>query len=303
MNQENNNTSAPKKNNLWIYLTAGLIVLAGINIYLYFSKSKVDQENVQLAEDKLVQDSTLQNLQAEYNASLVRLDELVGKNTALDSMLLAKNGEFQKIQKRIQEITSKNNITEKEYKEAKTLIESLQIKITHYEREIETLKNENRTLRILNDSLAITNASLNEKVELAKVLHVSNIRLNPIDVRRGGAKEKETSKARKVDLLRIQFDIDKNLIDEAGNKDLYIKVIDPKGELLSNPALGSGSFITAEGNTEFYSISKRVMLEKQEAMSGVTVDWNQSAEYEAGEYLVEIFHKGYVIGKQKVTLK
>lgn len=303
MNQENNNTSAPKKNNLWIYLTAGLIVLAGINIYLYYSKGKADQENMQLAEDKVIQDSTLQNLQAEYNASLVRLDELVGKNTALDSMLLSKNGEFQKIQKRIQEITSKNNITEKEYKEAKTLIESLQIKITHYEREIETLKNENRTLRILNDSLAITNASLNEKVELAKVLHVSNIKLNPIDIRRGGAKEKETAKARKVDLLRIQFDIDQNLIDEAGNKDLYIKVIDPTGELLSNPALGSGSFITADGNTEFYSISKRVMLEKQQSLSGVTVDWNQSAEYESGEYLVEIFHKGHVIGKQKVTLK
>lgn len=303
MNQENNNTSAPKKNNLWIYLTAGLIVLAGINIYLYFSKNKTDQENIQLAEDKVIQDSTLQNLQAEYNASLVRLDELVGKNTALDSMLLAKNGEFQKIQKRIQEITSKNNITEKEYKEAKTLIQSLQIKITHYEKEIETLKNENRTLRILNDSLAISNASLNEKVELAKVLHVSNIKLNPIDVRRGGTKEKETAKARKVDLLRIQFDIDQNLIDEAGNKDLYIKVIDPTGELLSNPALGSGSFITAEGNTEFYSISKRVMLEKQQSLSGVTVDWNQSAEYESGEYLVEIFHKGHVIGKQKVTLK
>lgn len=303
MNPQNNNTPAPKKNNLWIYLTAGLIVLAGINIYLYFSKNKVDQENVQLSEDIIVQDSTLQSLQAEYNASLVRLDELVGKNAALDSLLKTKDGEFQKIQKRIQEITSKNNITEKEYKEAKTLIESLQIKITHYEREIANLKNENRTLRILNDSLTINNAALNEKVELAKVLHVSNIKLNPIDVRRGGAKEKETAKARKVDLLRIQFDIDKNLIDEAGNKDLYIKVIDPTGDLLSNPALGSGSFITAEGNTEFYSISKRVMLEKQQALSGVTVDWNQSAEYEPGEYLVEIFHKGHVIGKQKVTLK
>jgi hypothetical protein len=40
---------------------------------------------------------------------------------------------------------------------------------------------------------------LEEKVKLGSVLHASNIRMVPIDLRRRGTKERETERARRVD--------------------------------------------------------------------------------------------------------
>ena len=142
INQSNtsNTPNNEKKSKTWIYLSAIIVALIGLNLYLYYNKNKDNQEKEILVEDNIVKDSTIQVLQTEYNASLVRLDELVGKNAQLDSLLSNKDGEVEKIKKRIQEITSKANITEKEYKEAKSLIESLKIKITNYEDQISQLK-------------------------------------------------------------------------------------------------------------------------------------------------------------------
>ena len=129
------------------------------------------------------------------------------------------------------------------------------------------------------------------------------MRLTPIDLRKGGTKEKETSKAKRVDVMRITFDIDRNLIDASGENLLYLCIFDPAGELLTNPALGSGSFTNAEGKTNYYSLSKKVMIEKGKTLHDITVDWNQGADYTKGGYKVLIYHKGYEIGEETVNLR
>lgn len=302
-NNLNNNSNLPKKSNTWIYLTAIIAVLIGLNLYLYYSKNKDNNEKDLLVEENIVQDSTIRVLQTEYNASLVRLDELVGKNAKLDSLLTAKDGEVAKIKKRINEITSKTNVTAQEYKEAKSLIESLKIKISNYEEQILQLKKENAYLKGTNDSLMADNVSLSEKVELGKVLHASNMRLTAIDLRKGGKKEKETSRARRVDVLRIAFDIDRNLVDEDGDRILYVCVVNPEGNLLTNPALGSGSFTNADGKLNYYSLSKKVFIEKGKSLNDITIDWNQGADYIKGDYKVIVYHKGYEIGQEQVSLR
>lgn len=299
----NNNSNLPKKSNTWMYLTAIIAVLVGLNLYLYYSKNKDNSEKELLIEENVVQDSTIRVLQTEYNASLVRLDELVGKNAKLDSLLTEKDGEISKIKKRISEITSKSKISEQEYKEAKSLIESLKIKLSNYEAQIDQLKKENAYLKGTNDSLLTNNAVLQDKIELGKVLHASNMRLTPIDLRKGGRKEKETAKAKRVDVLRIAFDIDRNLVDEDGDKILYICVINPEGELLTNPALGSGSFTNADGKLSYYSLSKKVYIEKGKSLNDITLDWNQGADYIKGDYKVIVYHKGYEIGQEQVSLR
>jgi hypothetical protein len=286
----------------WIYLSI-IALLLGANIYLFIQKGNVNQQKVLAAAQIQHLDSSKFHLQEEYNASLARLDELTGKNADLAKLIKQKESELTRTQNRIQEILANNHATQQEIEEARSLVKQLKDKISKYEMQILTLKKQNQKLIIERDSVINTHEVLQEKVNLAKVLHASNIRLTPLDLRKSGRKERETSKAKRVDLLRITFDIDENRIAENGSKELYIRIINPEGELLSNAALGSGSFNKADGQPSSYSVSKDVMLQTEQPVKDIYVDWQQSANYNKGDYTVEVYHQGYLIGKGEATLR
>lgn len=291
-----------KRNNTWIYAVI-IALLLGTNVYLFLQKNNVTKEKTVITQELKQVESSKETLQNEYNASLARLDDLTGKNAQLDNQLKAKNSELTKTKARIQTILSKSNATEKEIKEARGLVRKLNTRISDYEKQITVLKEQNTQLTVERDSVVTTNSTLQEKVNLAKVLHASNIRMMAIDLRKGGRKEKETTKAKRVDMLRITFDIDENRIAESGSKDLKICIINPNGELLSNAALGSGSFKTAQGQSKYFSVTKSVSLQVDQPVKDINVDWQQSAEYEKGAYSVEVYHEGYLIGKGAVNLR
>lgn len=300
MNNKDANTGAKKKfSNAWIYIPL-LLLLVASNIFFFYRGS---DDSAQAVEEILTKDSTINILRSEYSASLLRLDDLKSQNSKLDSLLNNKDSEIGKIKGRIDELTKKQKMTDLEYREAKQLIASLNEKILGYEAEIQRLKDENQNLTTQVGDLNTQNQQLNEKIDLAKMLHASNIRILAIDLKKKGTKEVETTRARKVDVLRVQFDMVKNLIAESSNKELFIVIKTPQGELLSNAALGSGSFITAEGNSKYYSISKSIYLEQGKPLEGITVDWSQSAPYAKGDYHVEIYYKGHLIGSGKAALR
>lgn len=303
-------TPPKRNNNKWIYLgIIGLLLVT--NGILFFQKRKTDKEVVTVTQMKEQVVADRDNLQQEYNASLARLDELTSQNTQLGNQIKDKDAELAKTKERIQQILNNKNATDKELKEAKNLIAGLNNKIDGYEKQISQLKSENVTLTTQRDSLNTSNKdlqtnnqSLQQKVDLGKILHASNIRVNGIELRKGGTKEKEISKAKRVDVLRILFDIDENRLTESGTHELDIRITNPSGTLLSNAALGSGSFTSPEnGNRILYSIPKNISLQTGQPVKDVVVEWKQSADYEKGAYQVEIYNKGYLIGRGTSTLR
>lgn len=294
--------SQRRHNNTWIYAVI-IALLLGTNVYLFLQKDKNQQKLLETKQLLQQADTSMATLQDDYNASLARLDDLTGKNAQLDKLLKQKDSELSKTKSRIQEILAKNNATQKEIAEARGLINKLNSRIGNYEQQITQLKQQNVALAVERDSVVVTNTDLQQKVNLAKVLHASNIRLKGIKLTNGGRKEKETEKAKRMDLLRIIFDIDENRIAESGSKELNICIINPDGELLSNAALGSGSFKTSDGQSKYYSVSKSVALQTEQPVKDVNVDWQQSAQYSKGIYTVEIYHQGYLIGKGSVSLR
>lgn len=291
-----------KKNNTWIYISI-IVLLLATNIYLFLQRKNDRQETLVISEQLQNTTSEKEILQNEYNAALARLDDLTSNNTALKKKLASQNSEMQHIKDRIQVILSKSNATQTELKEARGLITSLNNRIAGYEEQIAHLKKQNTTLVIQRDSVVSKNDSLTKKVNIAKILHASNIRLKAIFLRKGGRKESFTDKAKRVDLLRIIFDIDENLLAESGTKEFDIRIVNPDGILLSNAALGSGSFIDNKGKTQYYSLSKTVELTSGMPLNDIDVDWKQASSYEKGSYLVEIYYEGNLIGQGTTTLR
>jgi chromosome segregation ATPase len=303
-NQPNNNQ--PQKKSTAVYWVV-IALLLGACIYLYVSKDKAEQQVTSTSEQLQSQVMTNEAVQKDYDAALARLDELTSQNQQLDSMVKDRNGEVSKMKAEIQSILKNKNASEADLRKARELIASLNDKTREYQERIAQLETENTDLSNKNTVLTQErDSTVSQNIALKKVgsvLHASNIRMVPVDLRKGGKKESETSKAKRTDLLRITFDIDENRIAESGNKDLYLRITGPDGTVLSNAAYGSGVTQTSDGASLNYTLAKQVALQQAQPVKGVTVDWHQGSDYKKGNYQIEIYNEGYKIGNGTVALK
>ena len=246
------------------------------------------------------------SLQSDFDAASAKIDQLVSQNSKLDSNLQKDKSEILALQNKIRSIMGNSKASKEDLKKARALITDLTDKTTHYEARIAELEKENTMLTNKNivlgrerDSTVTQNIAIKR---IASVLHASNMRMEPLHIRKNGH-EKETSKAKKVDVLRIMFDIDENRVAESGPKKVYLRLVAPDGAVLSSSANGSGMMTNAKGDQISYSLMKEINLVKEQPVKDVSVDWHQDGNYDKGVYLIEIFSEGYKVGSGNVTLK
>jgi len=300
---------APKRSNTWIFLVI-IAALLGACVYLFVTRSNetTQRELVTVERDSAV--NTRDALNTEYQAAIARLDQLNTTNDQLNNEIKDKDGALQKLRSELQSVMSKDKKTAADYQKARDLIAKLNQRVSGYEARITELEGQNQELTTQNTSLneenqrvSGENSNLSQKVKLGAVLHASNIRLEAINLKRGGKKEVETSKARRADLLRVRFDIDENRIAENGGKEVFIKITAPDGRLLSNAAYGSGVTTMDDGQQLSYTLSKQVNLTTNTPVRDVVVDWNQDSDFQRGTYAIELYNGGLRIGGGSVVLK
>jgi hypothetical protein len=307
--QQQPQNSPGKKNNSIVYWVIIAVLLVGC-LYLFMSKNKMAEDNNIAMASKQKQTDSVNSvraaLQSDFDAASVKIDQLVSQNAKMDSTLEGNKAEMAKLQTRIRTILGKEKATDNELKEAREMISSLNDKTKAYEARIAELEKENTVLTGKNvvltkerDSTATTNLALKK---IGSVLHASNIRMEPIHIRKNG-KEKETEKAKRVDVLRIKFDIDENRIAESGTKQLYLRIIAPDQTILGNPANTSGMMTLNNGGKLGYSVMKEISLTQNQMVKDVAVDWHQDGDYKKGDYTIEIYNEGYKVGNGNVTLK
>lgn len=314
MSQTNEQGTQPSQqktgrgNDRIMFLTAIAILLAAC-VYLFVTKNNIISEREVAYKTSQTRIDSVQNsresLQNDFNAASVKIDQLVSQNVKKDSALQSEKNAIAKLQGQIRRILNDKNATAAELKQAREMINSLTDKTTQYEERIAMLEKENTELTGRNQVLVkevdsvVTQTMAIKKV--ASVLHTSNVRLEPIHQRRNG-KEKETTKARKADMLRVVFDIDENRIAESGNKQMYIRILDPNGKVLSNSASGPGVVTASDGTPINYSVMKEVPLTQNEIVKNVSVDLNREGDFSKGNYTVEIYNEGYKVGSANVSM-
>jgi uncharacterized phage infection (PIP) family protein YhgE len=310
---------APRKSNERKIIYGVLIAaLLGTWGYIIYDKSKSNESITQLQAQYSNVDSARNEIQNEYNDALARLDSATGNNTQLTGALAERQAEINNLKTQISSITNKRNATAGELERARGLINQLNMRIDDMYTEIQRLKGENQELASTNkrlntekqqlttertqltENLSTTEAERREVEEVASTLHASNLNITPINVKNSG-KEKETTNAKRVDLLRISFQVDENRIAISGNKEIYVAVTAPDGRPVTM-ASGSGTFDTREEGTKTYT-NKVMIPYEQGKRSAVSFDWKQEGRYQLGAYKIEVYHNGFKIGESTKTLK
>ncbi|MCO6497180.1 MAG: hypothetical protein J5I50_05910 [Chitinophagaceae bacterium] len=300
-----------KGKNLAIGLLSAAVL--GLGGYTIFNNNK-SNEKIQAQQteiEKVVSEKS--DLQTSFDASLARLDSLTTMNTDLRNQLSDKDEEIAKIKKEIRSILNKKNATAAELAQAKKLIDQLNGQITSMQEEIAALQAENENLKEANvelttakqtltrslDSTAVVNTALTEKVDVASTLNATNISITPIKVKNSG-KEKTTERARAADKLVVKFDV-KNRIIQSGTTDIYVIVISPDGVPVTNTP-NSGRFMTRDQGEKAFTAKLPVELETSRTKT-VEFSFVPEKNFTKGQYTIEIYQNGFLIGEGTRQLK
>src|SRR5688500_3826630 len=306
----------PSNNKSRNFLIGALIVaLLGTWGYLIWDKSKTKEEKQTLTTQIVNADSSKNELQRELNDAAMRLDMLKTTNSRADSLLKTKDKDIQALKSRVQAILNDKNATAAQLAEARRLIAQLNGSIEIYTAEIERLQGEKIQLvaekrkvteerNIVKRNLDSATSVIKDKEELIDIgstLHASNFSIVGVKEKSGG-KEKETTTAKRVDKLRISFDLDENRLTPSGPKDIFISITAPDGSPIAVEALGSGKFVTREGIEKDFT--KKVEVDyKQGEKQKVNVEWKQDKDFQTGNYRIEIYNNGFKIGEGIRTFK
>lgn len=296
----NSHTVTMNKKSLLIAAVA-ILVIAIIGItYLLFTEKQTNRELVQEFQlDK-------EDLENEYTRFAQQYDELKVTVTN-DSLAQLLEQEQLKTQRLLEELRTVKSSNALEIRRLKKELATLRNVMRGYVFQIDSLNrlaNEqkkviadvtqkyNRASQQIN-TLSEEKKTLDKKVTLAAQLDATNIVIEPRNKRGKVAK-----KVKDVVKLAISFTIVKNITAENGERTLYIRITKPDNDALTKNASNTFSY---ENRTLTYSIKKYIEYDGEE--QNVNVFWDVEEFLYAGNYRVDIFEGGNMIGSQKFTLK
>lgn len=308
MEIQQNEKDKKSKTYLAILIGALLALNIGIGINLYMSNQKKNELGVKV-ETLTTQNTQLSTELAEAEAEIKTLQEA---NQGLEGKLSERDEEIAQKIAQIKMLLGKGKLSAEELKKAKSEIASLRSQIDDYKKQIDKLTAENQQLTADNAGLTenltaeqLKNAeqsktieSKNKTISLAKKLHAGTIIAIGVRERKVfGKKEVETNKASKVEEIKVRFTLDRNEVADAGEKDVFVKIIGPDG----SPITTKVQTTKVDGTETLYTEMKVVDYKNQK--TDQVVYCKKQGTYAKGEYTVEIFAEGFKIGSSKFTLK
>ena len=165
--------------------------------------------------------------------------------------------------------------------------------------QVGTLRNERQMLvqrqTELTDSVmtyTAQNKELAAKVNRAAALKAQNLKVLAV-TSRGKTKEDDAYKSKRVDKIKLVFDLPENPLTRQETKDIYVRVLDPQGAVLSDDATGSGEFLINGQETKF---TTRESVAYMNSNQKVEMLYDNSTQFRPGKYSVELYAEGYRIG-------
>lgn len=308
---ENNSQQRPRTSGA---LLAALIImtgLAGVSSYLYFTQKQVSEnQEVTIAERVEELSSTrvkLDSISTALDAKIAEVQKLGGN---VDELLKVKAQlEADKVALRRGQVTSsralmaKYDAKIKQYEaflmEKDTLIAQLQRDNRVLSTTNESLNTENTTLKTEKQSLkdSVTtfvaqNQELSQKVTRAAALKAQNVKVYAVSSK-GKVKDDDAYKAKRLNKIKLEYTLLDNPLTREEPKDVYVRVLDPDGAVVSDMANGSGTF-SVDGNETIYTTKQTVNYTNNNQK--VELLYTRGIPYKPGKYTIELYSEGFKIG-------
>lgn len=280
-----------------VLLVLGIAAL----VYLNFRQRQEMNEVVELMEYEKSE------LQEEYEDLAIQFDGYQNMSIQNDSLQDLLSREQQRVQDLLEELRITKATNARRIAELKKELATVRAVMVEYVRQIDSLnatnerltaenqqyKQNNRQLVRHNEQLAQTNTQLAETVWRASLLELTDCSLTTLN--KNDHKTRIVSQMRK---LQFDFTIGKNITCEPGMKTLYVRLIDPNGNLLGEDAAKLFPFENSEIG---YTMSQEFEYDGEEFMG--TIYWLMEEAPETGYYNADFFADGNLIGSFPFQIK
>ncbi|MDB5015392.1 MAG: smc 1 [Mucilaginibacter sp.] len=302
---ENQTGQTPKKNSNVIYfLIVVVLALLATDVYLYLQKNKSDTKIVYQNDEKT-------KLQTELDSLEAQIEQVNLGKTKMSAALQAKNDSLKSKIRVLRRELAKGKLTFAELSKAQEDVKQLRYFVTKYTADIDELKKQNVSLTTERDTLKTNLATVSQKATTlqkqnedlgTKVKVGSAIKLATSEVVaykiKGSGKEVEVKRASPAKKIKISFTVASNDIAEKGMHDIFVRIIDPTGNLITST--DSGTFNADGQDLQF---TYKTSIDFKNDGSGYTIDWANPVPFEKGTYTVLLYADGFTMGKTSFILK
>jgi len=265
------NNQKPKTNGA---LLAALIImtgLAGVSSYLYFDQKKVSEtQEVTISERVEELSSTrvkLDSISTALDAKIAEVQKLGGDITELEKVKVQLEQDKAALRRGSRVSLAKYETKIKQYEaflvEKDTLIANLQRENVTLTDNVRVLGDENTGLKTerqrLSDSVSTVvaqNQDLSSKVTRAAALKAQNVKVLAVSAK-GKVKDDDSYKAKRLDKIKLLYTLQDNPLTREEAKEVFVRVLDPQGAVVSDMANGSGTFVV-DGNETIYTTKQTV---------------------------------------------
>ena len=285
----------------WLYGAAGVLIALLVLVTVLLVNEK--QTNYELTQEFQLEKEDLEN---QYTDFAKQYDEL-RTTIANDSLQVLLEQEQLMTQRLLEELRTVKSTNATEIRRLKKELATLRKVMVSYINQIDSLnqltaqqkviiadvkKKYIQASRLIN-TLTEEKRTLDKKVTLAAQLDATAIEVTPRNKRKKTAK-----RVKDVASLKVDFVIAKNITATNGERTLYVNIVKPDNSILCK---SPQNVFTYENRELPFSIKKYVEYNGEE--TPVTVYWEVEEYLFAGEYRLDIFAEGTLIGSRTFTLK
>lgn len=296
----------PQTYNYKLIIGSLIIALSVLGVFTFQNQNKLEEYNAYLAQEK----SLIQN---ELSEMISRFDTLDIENEELSLQLEASKLKLEQALDSIKtlEVTanllthykSKVQLLKEEKARILNLVnnletqnKTLQTEVTQSKQQLSSIKVKANTLKETNVKLKKRNETLNKHIVKASQMQITMLDAKAVK-RVSKNKVVTTDKAKRTNKLLVEFVIPKNDLITKGKKDIYIQIVNPNNNVVSNKdeaKFGKQSLI--------YSKKLDVNFNNKDLAVSTFIDADKNEPFKQGVYFVNVFNQDNRLASTSILL-
>lgn len=296
----------PQTYNYKLIIGSLIIALSVLGVFTFQNQNKLEEYNAYLAQEK----SLIQN---ELSEMISRFDTLDIENEELSLQLEASKLKLEQALDSIKtlEVTanllthykSKVQLLKEEKARILNLVnnletqnKTLQTEVTQSKQQLSSIKVKANTLKETNVKLKKSNETLNKHIIKASQMQITMLDAKAVK-RVSKNKVVTTDKAKRTNKLLVEFVIPKNDLITKGKKDIYIQIVNPNNNVVSNKdeaKFGKQSLI--------YSKKLDVNFNNKDLAVSTFIDADKNEPFKQGVYFVNVFNQDNRLASTSILL-
>ncbi|GAB4447464.1 MAG: hypothetical protein OHK0036_01800 [Bacteroidia bacterium] len=308
MTNEQDKETIRKRIILFLSIFSGILVITNIYLLiLLFNQKQKTNEQVVITKEVIVErdnvKASLEELKKEY-------EDLKTDNADLQKEIDDKKAYIEQLLQEAEKHKNDAAIIAKLKKETQTLREIMK----GYVRTIDSLNTLNQKLveektkvekKLGEKETVISEMSkkqeeLKSTIEKGSILSCSNIKAIAVQVKKGGKKESETTRAKRANKIKVSFTLGENKIAKAGPRDIYVRIMTPDGKEMAKEYSDLYRFTFNKTSSGYFAGTETIQYANTQMDIVIYCEGNEPLV--PGTYIIDIVCDGFVIGNTSLKL-